>query len=531
MLQQNGYDFKLLEPNRREGLECSICMLLLKGAFELPCYHTFCKGCLEKWKTTQKLDKKRVTCPLCNAIQNSTNLGHAIGTVDRLIKTTLDVHCKQQRDGCEWVGKICDYFEQHSPVCQYIKVNCRKSVLCDEMLLRKDMMEHEKSCGYQHLNCQWCDEVHKKNQLEDHYKACRGFPVKCSNENCQKTFPRKSFKYLIEDHLATECDFQEVECQFFSNGCPDKFLRNQQSEHNQDQMPFHLSLVIKELRETKKQLVATQEKEKSLEQIILKQRKQLGKPVIDSQQPEISIGSSSFVGTSVNEPAESSNSIEDTIFQPQNSIKAPKEDPQVNSASNENCDQPTVSSTCYSTIRRPYFHARRRCTPAVAANIPGESEKNLSDNPSSSASSLDLDQIVFQTIKYNDHKKVGQNKTYLKLNMRTERINLDFRVEFPKTFEHIPERLRSRCRLHNESFAFSTGIKFSVLYILMPFGEYKQDQFSFVQSVEFVGKKGHVILDKSSDYFKNFRTLNMRLNHFFERDEDDNFILCMLVKY
>uniref|UniRef100_A0A7M6DPT8 TRAF-type domain-containing protein n=1 Tax=Clytia hemisphaerica TaxID=252671 RepID=A0A7M6DPT8_9CNID len=82
--------------------------------------------------------------------------------------------------------------KQHSPVCQYIKVNCRKSVLCDEMLLRKDMMEHEKSCGYQHLNCQWCDEVHKKNQLE------------------------------IEDHLATECDFQEVECQFFSNGCPDK---------------------------------------------------------------------------------------------------------------------------------------------------------------------------------------------------------------------------------------------------------------------------------------------------------------------
>ena len=37
--------------------------------------------------------------------------GHAVGTVDRLIKTTLDVHCKQQKDGCEWVGKICDYFE------------------------------------------------------------------------------------------------------------------------------------------------------------------------------------------------------------------------------------------------------------------------------------------------------------------------------------------------------------------------------------------------------------------------------------
>ena len=45
MLQQNTYDFELLEPNRREGLECSICMLLLKEAFELPCFNILYKMC------------------------------------------------------------------------------------------------------------------------------------------------------------------------------------------------------------------------------------------------------------------------------------------------------------------------------------------------------------------------------------------------------------------------------------------------------------------------------------------------------
>ena len=295
---------------------------------------------------------------------------------------------------------------------------------------------------------------------------------------------------------------------------------------------------MKDLTETKKQLADAQEKEKPLEEITMNQRKHLGHLASDLKESEI-ISGSSLGENHIGESKTFSKCTEKSIFQLEESGKAVINKTEA-CASTKDCDQSAISNNCYSTVKRPFYRAKRRCTPTSSACNSGENELKIDENGSngsndtssaSPASNLDLDQVIFQTLKYNDYKKVGQNKVYLKLKMRTERISLDFRVEFPKTFEHIPERLRTRCRLHNEVFAFSTGIKFSVLYILTPFGDHKQDQFSFVQSVEFVGKRGHVVLDKSSYYFKNFRTLNMRLNHFFERDEDKNFILCMLVKF
>ena len=45
-----GYDFEVVGPFEKE-YECPICMLLIRDTIELPCGHTMCKSCLEKWET------------------------------------------------------------------------------------------------------------------------------------------------------------------------------------------------------------------------------------------------------------------------------------------------------------------------------------------------------------------------------------------------------------------------------------------------------------------------------------------------
>ena len=61
--QNGGYDFTLLETERGEGLDCTICTYLLKDAVELPCSHAFCKTCLQKWEDT--LDEKYELLLIC----------------------------------------------------------------------------------------------------------------------------------------------------------------------------------------------------------------------------------------------------------------------------------------------------------------------------------------------------------------------------------------------------------------------------------------------------------------------------------
>ena len=48
-LDSGGYDFEIDGPLVKE-YECPICLLLLRDCVELPCSHSLCKSCLQRWE-------------------------------------------------------------------------------------------------------------------------------------------------------------------------------------------------------------------------------------------------------------------------------------------------------------------------------------------------------------------------------------------------------------------------------------------------------------------------------------------------
>ena len=44
-----GYDFEIAGDTIKE-YECPICLLLIRDASMLPCTHTLCQTCLQKWE-------------------------------------------------------------------------------------------------------------------------------------------------------------------------------------------------------------------------------------------------------------------------------------------------------------------------------------------------------------------------------------------------------------------------------------------------------------------------------------------------
>jgi len=50
MSEEGGYDFEHVWNEMEADFRCPTCQLLLKEATSTPCYHAFCKVCLDCWQ-------------------------------------------------------------------------------------------------------------------------------------------------------------------------------------------------------------------------------------------------------------------------------------------------------------------------------------------------------------------------------------------------------------------------------------------------------------------------------------------------
>ena len=70
---------------------CTICLDRLNEPKLLPCFHTYCKACLEGLLRRSPEDKQ-ITCPQCHSIHSLPNGGVGGFSDDRVLENALDFH-------------------------------------------------------------------------------------------------------------------------------------------------------------------------------------------------------------------------------------------------------------------------------------------------------------------------------------------------------------------------------------------------------------------------------------------------------
>ena len=218
-------EFVSQPPNRTE---CPICLLVLREPHQATCCgKIFCKTCICRLR-----DKKK-PCPTCKTEDFSCY-------PDKGLKQELyssRVYCPKRSLSCDWQGELGE-LDKH---------------LDGD---GKDTANLE-GCKFVTINCSFCSKSYPRGELEEHQMKCR--PVDCPNK-CGQVMQHQK----LEEHLSSECELSEVECEFSHAGCEAKMLRRDLLSHMTDNIATHTSLLAKENRKLKAQVWQSIRMEKRL---------------------------------------------------------------------------------------------------------------------------------------------------------------------------------------------------------------------------------------------------------------------------
>jgi len=214
------------------------------------CGHRFCRECIARLAKSPQ-----AKCPIDRAELKL----YPDAACERQINT-LKVYCSNKSSGCTWKGDLVDE-KQHQNSCEYSRVPCS---LCGEQIRSTEKLEHEREqCHKRPATCKYCKRPMEFCTLEDHYKSCDEFPVKCPN-NCG-TEPLARAK--INEHLSESCLRVKESCPLEAFGCYDKIERQHKTAHLQQCSMKHLSQLantVLKLEETVKHLQDELNQQKSL---------------------------------------------------------------------------------------------------------------------------------------------------------------------------------------------------------------------------------------------------------------------------
>uniref|UniRef100_A0A7M5XFD8 Uncharacterized protein n=1 Tax=Clytia hemisphaerica TaxID=252671 RepID=A0A7M5XFD8_9CNID len=214
---ERGYDFVLVVKEQGVDFECSICRSILRDAHSTPCHHAFCRNCLATWTKELEQGNRPITCPNCNLIFDPKKVQYN-GFVDRMVKTSLEIKCKQEDKGCHWQGEIIDY-QDHQGTCDYELVECQNKG-CREVLSRKELVQHQKDCKYRTTECLYCRLIKPIIEMKDHHSECQMMKIICPNEQCETQVLRKD----IKEHLNKDCLYEKISCCYSEIGCQKKIF-------------------------------------------------------------------------------------------------------------------------------------------------------------------------------------------------------------------------------------------------------------------------------------------------------------------
>ena len=216
-------------------LKCIICRNLADDPHQSKCCgHTMCYDCADKWKK-----KRSDSCPDCR-VSPFLFVEHPHTKTDI---SSLIVYCPHYENYCNWEGSIAHVKRHIVEVCICGEITCPTEG-CGVRMQRKDLVVHLKDkCKLRKVSCPCrCSLRHKvtyKFIVEEHYKVCPNWPMRCpNNKYCNTTDLTRS---TLQDHLENSCPEQVISCPFAEAGCTVRVKRKEMADHIQQSGGEHLS--------------------------------------------------------------------------------------------------------------------------------------------------------------------------------------------------------------------------------------------------------------------------------------------------
>ena len=265
MANKGGYNYTFVEEPS-EDFKCPICLLVLRNPHLTGCCgRNFCESCIKSSR------QRSSQCPLCSGedFQSMRDLRE-----ERKI-LSLEVYCTNWRDGCTWKGTVKEIDDHLRP--SEVEGECRYEFLlcpykCGSNLRRYEMKKHmSEECFRRPFTCKYCTYSATYGEVTLHYVECVKYPVGCPNrchEECD--IPRGE----VSRHL-TECPLQVVPCPFKEQGCGEECMRNKLSQHLEDKVHEHLSLVSSQFGVVVKKMQSLEQENAELKERVTRSECQL----------------------------------------------------------------------------------------------------------------------------------------------------------------------------------------------------------------------------------------------------------------
>ena len=240
--EKGGFEVEFVErpPESLLQSECPVCLLVLREPYQVTCCgYSYCQVCIEQVQA----DKN--PCPMCT---------HSEFTVfpNKGLKRSLysvSVHCAYRGEGCSWEGELLN-LEKHlneNPKaggehllvgCEFVKIKC---VHCLKPFHRHCITTHQlEECPQRPFCCGYCRkyESHYKDVMTEHKLTCAFYPIPCPNE-CGMHPERQN----LEHHVAEDCPFSVMNCDFCYAGCKVRLPRKDMTVHLAEKLVAHMSLM------------------------------------------------------------------------------------------------------------------------------------------------------------------------------------------------------------------------------------------------------------------------------------------------
>ncbi|CAF1052791.1 unnamed protein product [Adineta steineri] len=186
-IQQKGISSERISQSTSvnvDDLECSICRdLLWKPVACRKCETPFCSTCMNRW-----LANRTITCPTCC----DTYIERKCPPFVTKVLSHLQIICFYQANGCQ---EILPYeaLDKHEIECGYQFAKCPG---CQLEMLKKDFLNHKKSCELVPMTCKDCKLMYKRNEA--------------TTKHTEKICLRKQLKRLKHEYKESKGAIQKL---------------------------------------------------------------------------------------------------------------------------------------------------------------------------------------------------------------------------------------------------------------------------------------------------------------------------------
>jgi len=228
---------------------CSICNGLFRepvhtnngqGLDDEACGHLFCEVCILRWLETNR------SCPVCRKSLIKEQLVADVNLRRKIRNLPSICHIDSKRcKSKNIVGRDGIWWKLHDQECEYKIIKCPG---CKEFVSeRRQLALHlQTGCPLSRVGCRYqCGQLLLRKEIKEHENKCTHSLIEC--KQCQ----RKDIKLnKLKRHMEKECPEGIIKCDFASVGCKSEFIRKNEDlrfKHMTTEVPYHMSLLMSEI--------------------------------------------------------------------------------------------------------------------------------------------------------------------------------------------------------------------------------------------------------------------------------------------